>query len=143
MIDSEMHPIRAVDAWAADSEYQTLLAGEPLRLLLAELARTPAWSEQARACAKGLLEAIGSPAVLGPAPVTSRPSNSGCRAEALTSRELAVLRLLAAGNSNRDIAQTLGIREGTVKSHVNRILSKLAAHNRTQAAAHARALHLV
>jgi DNA-binding NarL/FixJ family response regulator len=143
MIDSEMRPIRTVDEWAAEGEHSTLVNCGPLRLLLAELARSPAWSEQARAYAKGLLETIGPPAVSGPAPATCRPSISERLAEPLTSRELDVLRLLAEGSSNRDIAETLAIREGTVKSHVNHILSKLAAHNRTQAAAHARALHLV
>jgi DNA-binding NarL/FixJ family response regulator len=143
MIDSELRPIRTVEAWAAEGEHQMPETCEPLRLLLADLARSPAWSEQVRACANGLLEAIGTRDVLGPAPVPCRASSSDCRAEPLTSRELDVLRLLAEGNSNRDIAETLAIREGTVKSHVNHILSKLAAHNRTQAAAHARALHLV
>jgi DNA-binding NarL/FixJ family response regulator len=135
--------MRTIEACAAAGEYQAALTGEPLRLLLAELARLPAWNERARVCAQGLLEAIGTPEGLGPAPVTCRPSLSDCRAEPLTSRELDVLRLLAEGNSNRDIAETLAIREGTVKSHVNHILSKMAAHNRTQAAAHARALHLI
>ncbi|MFW9261277.1 response regulator [Nostoc sp. CALU 546] len=51
----------------------------------------------------------------------------------LSERELAVLRSLAQGMSNADIAAALSIGEGTVKSHVNRILNKLDVSDRTQA----------
>lgn len=51
----------------------------------------------------------------------------------LSERELSVLRLMAQGMSNLDIANTLTIGESTVKSHVNRILSKLGVNDRTQA----------
>lgn len=54
--------------------------------------------------------------------------------EELSSRENEVLKLLAAGASNRDIADRLVLAEGTVKNHVSNILSKLHAENRTQAA---------
>lgn len=53
--------------------------------------------------------------------------------EALTARELEVLQLLAAGLTNRAIAQELGISEHTVKFHVNAILGKLGAQSRTEA----------
>ena len=51
----------------------------------------------------------------------------------LSERELEVLRLMAQGMSNLDIATALTIGESTVKSHVNRILSKLGVSDRTQA----------
>jgi DNA-binding NarL/FixJ family response regulator len=51
----------------------------------------------------------------------------------LTPREVEVLRLIAAGNTNKEIAKSLEITEGTVKGHVNNILSKLAVSDRTQA----------
>jgi two-component system NarL family response regulator len=51
----------------------------------------------------------------------------------LTERELEVLRLMAAGKSNREIGADLFITEGTVKAHVNNILSKLSVGDRTQA----------
>jgi ATP/maltotriose-dependent transcriptional regulator MalT len=51
----------------------------------------------------------------------------------LSERELAVLRSLAQGMSNADIAAALSIGEGTVKSHVNRILNKLDVSDRAQA----------
>ncbi|HJT56602.1 MAG TPA: response regulator transcription factor [Ktedonobacteraceae bacterium] len=52
----------------------------------------------------------------------------------LSAREIEVLKLLAAGASNREIADRLVLAEGTVKNHVSNILSKLHAENRTQAA---------
>ena len=52
----------------------------------------------------------------------------------LTGRELEVLRLIVAGRSNKEIGAALKISEATVKSHVNSILSKLGATDRTQAA---------
>ncbi len=51
----------------------------------------------------------------------------------LTDREVEVLRLAAGGFSNREIAGTLGISEGTVKNHVSSILSKLGVRDRTRA----------
>ncbi|MGY1728683.1 response regulator [Geodermatophilus sp. SYSU D01062] len=61
----------------------------------------------------------------------------------LSDRELDVLRLLAEGRSNREIAQALYLAEGTVKNHVTNVLGKLGARDRTQAALRARALDLV
>jgi two-component system NarL family response regulator len=55
-------------------------------------------------------------------------------ADELTEREREVLRLIAGGKSNREIGTTLNIAEGTVKAHVNNILNKLNANDRTQAA---------
>ncbi len=60
--------------------------------------------------------------------------------EPLSERELEVLRLMARGASNHEIAKQLVITVGTVKSHINHILVKLDAHNRTEAVARARGL---
>jgi DNA-binding NarL/FixJ family response regulator len=51
----------------------------------------------------------------------------------LTPRESEVLRLMAAGYSNREIAEALGTAEGTVKNHASNILSKLGVRDRTRA----------
>ena len=51
----------------------------------------------------------------------------------LTARELEILRLIAKGNANKEVAAQLSIREDTVKSHVGNILEKLAANDRTHA----------
>jgi LuxR family maltose regulon positive regulatory protein len=61
----------------------------------------------------------------------------------LTERESEVLRWLAAGFSNREIAERLVVSEGTVKTHVHNLLAKLGATSRTQALARARELGLL
>jgi len=63
--------------------------------------------------------------------------------EHLSDREIEVLRLMARGASNHEIANQLVITVGTVKSHINHILVKLDAHNRTEAVARARGLGLL
>jgi DNA-binding NarL/FixJ family response regulator len=63
--------------------------------------------------------------------------------EALTERETDVLRLLAQGKANKEIARTLRIGEQTVKTHVSNILAKLGVQSRTQAALHAARIGLV
>jgi DNA-binding NarL/FixJ family response regulator len=55
--------------------------------------------------------------------------------EALTEREIEVLRHVSGGNRNRDIARQLFISEETVKVHLRRIMEKLGASDRTQAVA--------
>lgn len=67
---------------------------------------------------------------LARAPLTaSRPPES----EHLTGREVEVIRLMAGGFSNKEIAHALGTAEGTIKNHVSNILAKLGARDRTRA----------
>jgi LuxR family transcriptional regulator, maltose regulon positive regulatory protein len=63
--------------------------------------------------------------------------------ESLSARELEVLRLVAAGNSNRDISAQLFVTVDTVKKHLTHIFAKLGVSSRTQALARARALGLI
>jgi DNA-binding NarL/FixJ family response regulator len=56
----------------------------------------------------------------------------------LTDREVEVLRLIAKGATNREIAEALVISEGTVKNHISNILVRLNVRDRTQAAIYAR-----
>jgi DNA-binding NarL/FixJ family response regulator len=72
------------------------------------------------------------------------PGGSGAAValDALSPRELDVLRLLADGLTDRAIAEQLGISARTVETHVGSILHKLAVRNRAQAAAQYRAAHL-
>jgi DNA-binding NarL/FixJ family response regulator len=58
--------------------------------------------------------------------------------ETLTARETEVLRMVAAGATNREIAARLYLSEGTVKNHISRILSRLNLRDRTQAAIYGR-----
>ena len=67
----------------------------------------------------------------------SRPSGKAPESETLTERELEVLRLVAQGQSNREISDLLTISEATVRTHVSNILSKLNLGSRTQAALYA------
>lgn len=55
------------------------------------------------------------------------------RPDPLTDRETEILRLMASGYSNKEIANSLGVAEGTVKNHVSNILSKLGVRDRTRA----------
>jgi DNA-binding NarL/FixJ family response regulator len=61
------------------------------------------------------------------------PDQAPSGAEDLTPREVDVLRLIAAGQSNREIARTLFVSEATVKTHVNRIFAKTGSRDRAQA----------
>ena len=77
----------------------------------------------------GLFEKAFSTPSISPVPVEVPP-----QVAELSPRELEVLRLIAFGASNREIAQTLYISERTVKNHVTSILSRLGLRDRTQAA---------
>jgi len=68
------------------------------------------------------------------APEASHEIASHATDDALTPPEVAVLRLIAAGNANKQIADQLSVSEETVKSRVKNILSKLGANDRTHAA---------
>ena len=67
----------------------------------------------------------------------SRPDPAGSAALRITDRELQVLRLVATGLNNRDIAAELFISENTVKNHVRNILEKLQLHSRMEAVMYA------
>jgi DNA-binding NarL/FixJ family response regulator len=61
------------------------------------------------------------------------PLDNGYESEALTHREVEIVRLMTGGYSNREIAGALYLSEGTVKNHVSHILSKLGVRDRTRA----------
>ncbi|MGF6456650.1 response regulator [Pseudomonas frederiksbergensis] len=75
--------------------------------------------------------------------MTERNANGAAPAETLTARERQVLGLVASGFSNREIGEELGITTGTAKAHVERVIGKLGAADRTQAAVRGMALGLV
>lgn len=75
--------------------------------------------------------------------VSGEPLQPDAPLDHLTPRELEILRLIARGASNRQIAATFVLTVGTVKGHVNHILSKLDARNRTEAVARARDMGLL
>ena len=85
----------------------------------------------------GAIRAISSGATMFQPALTHRLLEQTKRTtelvERLTSREVEVVRLMAGGYSNSEIAHALGAAEGTVKNHVSNILSKLGARDRTRA----------
>jgi DNA-binding NarL/FixJ family response regulator len=74
-----------------------------------------------------LLAAARAPEPPAPAGTAGSPDDE------LTPREAEVLRLIATGQSNREIARALFVSEATVKTHVNRIFAKTASRDRAQA----------
>ncbi len=125
--------------------------GQPMAVLLAKLhersrKRPRAASTNVPLAYINLLRAAvrGERVQEGTSPAApSAPTPTQPLLDPLTERELEVLRLIAAGLSNREIADRLVLALSTVKSYVNTIYSKLQVESRTQAVARARALHLL
>ena len=88
-----------------------------------------------------------NPAAIGPASglflVERADGPTPALPEALSQREIDILRLIAQGMSNREISAALSLAEGTVKNYVTTVLQKLGARDRTQAALRARELGLL
>lgn len=124
--------------------------GASLAALLARLADGDP-DETAAAHARQILAAADAGTTAAPPPhptaaSTAPPApaeNAAALPEPISSRELDVLRLMADGQSNTEIAETLVIAVSTVKSHVNSIFGKLGVATRTQAIARARRLGLI
>jgi DNA-binding NarL/FixJ family response regulator len=122
-----------------------LLKDTPAAELTATLRRVHAGESiiQPKVATRMLIEytTVGPPRA-GTPPVVA-PERGAGEPWRLSEREADVLRLLAEGASNREIAEQLVLAEGTVKNHVSSILMKLHAANRTQAANLARAHGLI
>jgi DNA-binding NarL/FixJ family response regulator len=80
-----------------------------------------------------LSAAARAPEMPAPRGAPGAPGAGSSAADDLTPREAEVLRLIAAGQSNREIARTLFVSEATVKTHVNRIFAKTGSRDRAQA----------
>ncbi len=78
-----------------------------------------------------------APHVISSIPAAATEDGSDDRTDQLSAREIAVLRLLAAGKDNAEIGAELFLSPSTVKSHVSSILGKLGVQNRVQAAVYA------
>jgi LuxR family maltose regulon positive regulatory protein len=128
---------RAIILAAPQGYVRTFLdAGDSVVTLLAHGLQQDLWGPQT-SYVHSLLACDIAP-VTPPQAVVTAP-----QMEAISPRELDVLRLMAAGQSNQQIAETLFLSLFTVKNHVARILAKLDVENRTGAAARARELELL
>jgi DNA-binding CsgD family transcriptional regulator len=78
-----------------------------------------------------------------PAPAEFRRNEEAIRSLSLTARECQILELLASGQSNKEMARTLGISPNTVKTHIARVYEKLEVERRVQAIEKARWLALI
>jgi len=103
--------------------------------------------EAIRAAARGesfLQPSVAAKVVAEFARLTSKPTmNAKALAEPLSDREFEILRLIADGARNQEIAGSLFLAEGTVKNHITNILGKLGVRDRTQAALKARRIGLI
>jgi ATP/maltotriose-dependent transcriptional regulator MalT len=135
----------AVAAWeAAGQPYQAAIAlTHAARIALAERAGREATARLRRAAP--IAQRLGAaPLIAQVADLTRRAGTDGDAGDpGLTSRELEVLRLVAAGQSNREIAAVLVISPKTASVHVSNILAKLGAATRTEAAVKAHQLGLI
>jgi LuxR family maltose regulon positive regulatory protein len=143
---------RAVELAAPERLVRVLAEeGPPLAELLARLADGDP-EGQVSAHARRALAALDPGVVVPPpaprpapqpAPPPAPAESAAALPEPISSRERDVLRLIADGQSNTEIAETLVIAVSTVKSHVNSIFGKLGVATRTQAIARARRLGLI
>jgi len=126
----EVAPGLDVVAEAADGEQaaEIVLKHRPDLLLL--------WGEAMRAALDLAGQEPRPQAMDAPGPVTYFPggnNGNGSGARDLTPREQEVMRLIAAGLSNRQIADLLVVSQKTVKNHICRIYQRIGVHERSQA----------
>jgi LuxR family transcriptional regulator, maltose regulon positive regulatory protein len=114
--------------------------GPPMAVLLGRLIAVQRTGQAAAEVPLGYLARLQR--AFGPGQPARDPASPGI-VDPLTSRELEVLGLLAAGRSNQAIAGQLVVTLDTVKKHVSHVLDKLGAANRTEAVARARELNLI
>ncbi|HEX4205879.1 MAG TPA: LuxR C-terminal-related transcriptional regulator [Ktedonobacteraceae bacterium] len=128
-------------AQAEPEGYLRLFAdeGEVMAHLLAQMApfttASPAYLQR--------IQAAIAPVQQGRLIAMTKPASLSSPFEPLSTREYEVLQFVAEGLSNQQIAQHLVLSLHTVKLHIKHLLTKLGATNRTQAVAHARALHIL
>lgn len=140
VVDWDQEGAAELIEFAAESPPLVILASDPQPSWLSEALRSGVRGVLPRdASARELSAAIEAAAaglvVVSPQAIeqTALRTSAVVQTEALSTREIEVLRLMADGSSNKTIAWKLNISEHTVKFHVNSILSKLRAGSRTEA----------
>jgi len=112
-----------------------LIEGEPMSNLLQLVLRQPNLDPRIAAYARSVLAGFDR--------ASRKPKQSTALVEPLTERELEVLRYIAEGLSNPEIASRLYLSTNTLKAHTQNIFMKLDVHNRVQAASKAKKLGLI
>jgi LuxR family maltose regulon positive regulatory protein len=135
--------IRALSLAEPEGYVRTFVdEGEPMATLLSDVRFSVARSRGAAASISP--EYVGKLlTILEQTPPKQTPAGVEPLAEPLSERELEVLRLVAAGMKNAEIAKDLFVVVGTIKSHLNSIYRKLGVSSRTQALSRARELGLL
>jgi DNA-binding NarL/FixJ family response regulator len=127
--DDEEYVLQALRAGASGYLLKDLPAADLAQAVrLANAGVTQLDSSVTASLAAALARGGARPVAPPPAP---RPD------DVLTAREIDILRLVATGSTNREIAGRLFLSEGTVKNHISRILGRLGLRDRTQAAVYA------
>ncbi len=142
--DDEEYVVQALRAGAAGYLLKDLPAAElaaAVRLAHAGIAQFGAQAVGRLAAAIARQGQSAPPPSVPAEPVSGRPDGTvpvqPGQPDQLTARETDVLRLVARGATNREIASRLFLSEGTVKNHLSRILARLGLRDRTQAAIYA------
>lgn len=127
--DDEEYVLRALRAGASGYLLKDLPAADLAQAVRLANAGVAQLDSSVTASLAAALDRSGArPVAPPPAP---RPD------DVLTAREMDILRLVATGSTNREIAGRLFLSEGTVKNHISRILGRLGLRDRTQAAVYA------
>ncbi|MCK6211407.1 response regulator transcription factor [Georgenia sp. EYE_87] len=144
-VDQPAVRVLALTTFDEDEEVFAALRAGALGYLLKDVS-ADRLVEAVLAAARGesvLQPSVAAKVVARFAQLDDTPAPAQPLAVPLSDRELEVVRLVARGRSNREIAAELYLAEGTVKNHVTNVLLKLEARDRTQAALRARALGLL
>jgi DNA-binding NarL/FixJ family response regulator len=134
--DDEEYVVRALRAGATGYLLKDLPARELADAIRLTHAGVMQLDPAAAARLASALDRATDPA--GPDHIVDASRPDRALGSALTAREVEVLRLVATGATNREIAERLYLSEGTVKNHISRVLSRLGLRDRTQAALYAR-----
>lgn len=135
--------LHRVLGWAAAANAVSFLVERPQELLqlLASARRNPAFAADGAVC--GLIDRVLADSAAGREALrTDQPGTPPTR-PALSRRESSIIEFIAAGQSNKQIARTLGVTPETIKTHVKRIFVKLSAESRAQAVVRAQSLGLL
>jgi len=130
-------------AWAVKADAVTFLAERPDELLhlLASARRNATIGADPEVCR--LIDRVLAESAAGREALRDDPSDPAPARAALSRRECSIIEFIAAGQSNKEIARTLGVTPETIKTHVKRIFVKLSAESRAQAVVRAQSLGLL